>query len=54
MDVDSCVIKRANEHFEVYVNGRFYCSADTYTEAARELELYEVSQVLVKEHEGVR
>lgn len=27
-----------NGHYEVYVNGKFYCSADTIIEAARELE----------------
>ena len=27
-----------NGHYEVYVNGKFYCSADTVIEAARELK----------------
>ena len=27
-----------NGHYEAYVNGKFYCSADTVIEAARELE----------------
>lgn len=26
------------DHYEVYVNGRFYCSADTIAEANIELE----------------
>ena len=26
------------EHYEVYRNGKFFCSADTITEAAREIE----------------
>jgi hypothetical protein len=29
-----------NGHFEVYINGSFYCSADTMTEAIREVESY--------------
>lgn len=41
MEVDSCVIKRNHDHYELYINGRFYCSADTYAEAAHELELYQ-------------
>ena len=28
-------------HYEVYVNGVFYCSADTMHEAAQEVEEYE-------------
>ena len=28
------------EHYEVYIDGRFFCSADTYMEASRELESY--------------
>ena len=27
-----------NGHYEVYVNDKFYCSADTIIEATRELE----------------
>lgn len=27
-------------HYEVYINGKFYCSADTPEEAAREVEDY--------------
>lgn len=25
-------------HYEVYLNGKFFCSADTYGEAKREIE----------------
>lgn len=25
-------------HYEVFVNGKFFCSADTYQEAVREIE----------------
>lgn len=31
-------IKPAREHFEVYLNGKFYCSADTEAEAEKEIE----------------
>lgn len=33
-------IKREREHFVVYINGKFYCSADNEKEAAKELENY--------------
>lgn len=33
-------IKRKYDHYEVYINGKFYCSADTPEEAAREIEDY--------------
>lgn len=31
-------IKRVKEHYELYIDGVFYCSADTFMEAAEELE----------------
>lgn len=30
-------IKRTNGHFMVYVNRKFFCSADSFNEAIREL-----------------
>lgn len=34
-------IKQVKGHWEVSVNGEFFCSADTYTEAVNELwEVY--------------
>lgn len=27
-------------HYEVYINGEFVCSGDTYTEASREADKY--------------
>lgn len=33
-------ITRKHDHYEVYVGGMFICSADTVTEAAKELESY--------------
>lgn len=27
-----------NDHYEVYLNGKFYCSADTKSEAEKEIE----------------
>ena len=37
MEYDEIVIKQVKGHWEVYVNGRFYCSADTYDEALKEI-----------------
>lgn len=37
MDVD---IHRVREHYEIYIQGKFYCSADTFAEAAEEIENY--------------
>ena len=34
----SIVPKRG--HWEVYIDGKFYCSADTFTEAAKEYQTY--------------
>ena len=31
-------IIHVQDHYEVYINGEFYCSADTVTEAAKEIE----------------
>jgi hypothetical protein len=33
-------IKPFRGHFEVYINGIFYCSADTLREAVSELDQY--------------
>ena len=35
------------DHYNVYINGKFYCSADTFEEAVKELE-EEVVQRIVK------
>lgn len=35
---NSYEIKNVNGHYEVYLNGLFYCSADTMFEAVDELE----------------
>lgn len=29
------------DHYEVYINGQFYCSVDNVTEAEREIEQYQ-------------
>lgn len=34
-------IKRDREHFEVYIDNKFYCTADNEKEAAEEIEKYE-------------
>lgn len=33
-------IKRNHEHFDVYIDGKFYCSADKESEAESEIENY--------------
>ena len=33
-------IKPERGYFTVYVNGKFYCTADTWAEAEREVESY--------------
>ena len=33
-------IRPVHEHFEVYINGQFYCSADTWKEADDEIKNY--------------
>lgn len=33
-------IKREREHFEVYINDKFYCTADNWKEAVNEVETY--------------
>lgn len=37
---DNFEIRHEREHYEVYVNGIFYCSADTVVEAAQDIEKY--------------
>lgn len=36
----TCKIKRNREHFEVYIDGKFYCTADNESEAENEIENY--------------
>ena len=35
---DNFKIFSIDGHYEVYRNGNFFCSADTYTEAVREID----------------
>jgi hypothetical protein len=35
-----------NGHFEVHINGKFYCSADTWKEADDEIKEYAVKHKL--------
>lgn len=37
---DNFEICHEREHYVVYINGVFYCSADTYGEATNEIEMY--------------
>lgn len=39
MDDDYRII-HVREYYEAYINGEFYCSADTYNEAAKEIAEY--------------
>ena len=34
------VVKRVRGHYEIYINGKFYCSADNMKEVAVEIEDY--------------
>lgn len=36
-DICEVQIKQVKGHWEVRINGRFFCSADSYTEAVKEL-----------------
>lgn len=40
---DETKIIHVNDHYEVYIDGKFYCSADSVVEAANELENMEVN-----------
>ena len=35
-DISEVKIKQVRGHWEVYLDGEFYCSADSYTEAVEE------------------
>lgn len=35
-DVNDLTIKQVQGHWEVYINGEFFCTADSYLEAVRE------------------
>lgn len=37
-DICDTEIKETRGHWEVYVNGEFFCSADSYLEAVNELK----------------
>lgn len=31
-------VKKVHQHYEIYINGKFYCTADNMTEVREELE----------------
>lgn len=33
-------IVHRTDHYELYIDGKFYCSADTFQEALEDLEVY--------------
>lgn len=37
MDIHEIKIEQVMEHYHVYINGKFFCSADTYNEAVKEV-----------------
>ena len=39
--MESYDITLSGSHYEVYIDGKFYCSADSAQEAAKEVEEYE-------------
>ena len=40
----TCKIIQVREHFEVHINGEFYCSADTLSEAKQDIQKYAETQ----------
>ena len=43
-------IIHVNGHYEVYINGIFYCSADTINAAAKEIEEYEEDTTRIRNY----
>lgn len=37
IDIYEIQIKQVMDHWQVYINGEFFCSADTYNEAVKEI-----------------
>lgn len=37
-------IVREQDHYKVYIDGEFYCTADTVSEAAHEIELASINE----------
>ena len=45
-DINSVKIEQEYGHYVVTINGNFYCSADTFLEAVREVEeIYETKRI---------
>lgn len=40
MNNSDVTILKVKDHYELYINGTFYCSADTINEAVEEYEVY--------------
>lgn len=36
-DIHEIKIEQVMEHWQVYINGKFFCSADSYNEAIKEI-----------------
>lgn len=37
ININELTIKQVRGYFEVYINGKFFCTADNYLEAIREV-----------------
>lgn len=45
---DTFEIRHVREHYEVYINEKFYCSADTYSEANSDIRGWILMQEALK------
>lgn len=43
--MQDCKIVAHKHYFEVFIDGEFYCSADSISEAEREIEIYQMKGV---------
>jgi hypothetical protein len=44
IDIHEISIKQVRGYWEVHINGRFFCSADSYTEAVNEVKAIYISK----------
>lgn len=43
MPFNDVAIRHEGDHYAVYIDGEFFCSADSYYEAAKEINEYALS-----------
>lgn len=41
-------IEPVHGHYEIYINGKFYCTADSTTEAKKEIEAHKAEHCLAE------